>query len=106
MLCLLVQDSFFPFGISSLLLKFSFKLLAMLALLIKLRLGILLLSLQALRLLLDLPLKLFTVHLDSVLIPLHSPLKLSIQIISLLLCKHDLLLVQCRLSFVINFLLS
>ena len=71
-----IQDSFFPFSNRRLLLKFGFKLLALLALYIKLRLGIILLSLQALRQLFDLPLRLLTVHLDPILVPLHSSLKL------------------------------
>ena len=92
---LLVQDSFFR--IRSLFLKLSFKLLALLALYIKLRLGIIFLSLQALRQILDLPLQLLMVLLDPILVLLHSLLKLRIQLFFHMVFIKNLLLDQCRI---------
>jgi hypothetical protein len=101
---LLVQDSFFPFSIRSLLLKFSFKLLALLALFIKLRLGIILLSLQALRQLFDLLLQLLTVHLDPILVLLQSFFMLRIQLFFHKVLILNLLLDQCRILDAISLL--
>ena len=105
MLYLLVQDSFFSFSIRSLLLKFSFKLLALLALHIKLRLGLILLSLEALRLILHLPLKLLMIRLDPILVLLHSYSTLRIKLFFQTLLFLNLLLDQYKFRIAI-FLLS
>jgi hypothetical protein len=94
---------FFFFSICDLFLKLGLKFLALFAFGIKLSIGILLLSLQSLGFLFDLALKFFSVHLDSVFITLDGPLKLSVQVHSLLLRKLDLLLIECPFTLKVNF---
>ena len=73
-----VQHSLLALSIRLILLQPGFKLLGLLALSVKLSISILLLGLESLGLLTNLSLKLFTIHLDPVFVPLHSPFKLRI----------------------------
>ena len=86
-LSLQIQNSFLAFSISRLLLQFAFKLLALLALGVKLSVSIFFLCLKPLRLLTDLSLELFAVHLDPILVPGDGPLELCVEISGLLLSE-------------------
>lgn len=100
------QQVLLALGVAKFFLKPLLKLFDLFAFSLKFSFSIFLLDSKLLSFLSDFTLHLFPVHLDSFLITLDGPFHLLAQIVSLLLCEENLLLIQSRLSFEVDLLLG
>ena len=100
------QHVFFTLRVAKFFLKSLFQLFDLFSFGFEFSLSVFLVNRELLSFFTDFTLHFFPVHFDALFVPLNSALHLLAQIVGFLFGEHDLLLVQSRLAFEVDLLLS